>query len=323
MTTAAFLVIAAGVIVYAILAGADAGVGLWLLAARRSARPGQLEEVLLDHFSPVWEANGLFLIFAVTGMFTAFPQALGRLGEALIPLGLPMLALIVVRGGSYTLYHHRSPRVRRAALGVFAVSGAGVGLLAGYTSFALLGGAVRASGFHAGYLASWSSLASLGFAAAGLAYAGATAAAARTLRTSYEGAWFRRAAAGSGAALIAAAAGEWFAVTAANPSFRHHAGGIHGVILLAGVAALAAAAAAQGTGRARLGACAAGAGCLLLGFGAALSAMPYIAYPGVPLPRSDAGVPLGAYLGATAVGGPLLVLALALLYVTVRARAHR
>jgi hypothetical protein len=45
--------------------------------------------------------------------------------------------------------------------------------------------------------------------------------------------------------------------------------------------------------------------------------MPYIAYPGVTLPPSDTGVPLGAYLGATAIGGPLLVVALSLLYASV------
>lgn len=317
MITAAFLVIAAGLILYAILAGADAGTGFWLLAARHSRRPEKLERVLLAYFSPVWEANGLFLIFALTGMFTVFPQALGRLGEALIPIGIPALALIVVRGGSYTLSHHRSPRLRRAALTVFAISSAGIGLLTGYASLALLGGAIHADGFDPGYLTSWSSLASIAFAGTGMAYAGATASAARTPKTSYEGAWFRRAAVGSGICLIASALLEWFAVTAANPSFHHHATGIRGLMLLAGLVIVAGALLVQGTGRTALGACAAGAGCLLLGFGAALSAMPYIAFPGVTLPPSGTGVPVGAYLGATAIGGPLLIVALSLLYASV------
>jgi cytochrome bd ubiquinol oxidase subunit II len=312
MTTAAFLVIAGGLILYAILAGADAGIGFWLLAARRSRRPEQLERVLLAHFSPVWEANGLFLIFAITGMFTAFPQALGRLGEALIPIGLPMLALIVVRGGSYTLAHHRSPSLRRAAIAVFAISGAGIGLLAGYASLALLGGAIHANGFHPGYLTTWSSFASIAFAGSGMAYAGA-----RTGKDTYEGAWFRHAAVGGGVALIASAVLEWFAVAAANPSFHQHATGARGIVLLAGLVVVAGAVVAQGVARTGPGACVAAAGCLIIGLGTALSALPYIAYPGVPLPRSSAGVPLGAYLGATAIGGPLLIAALVLLYASV------
>jgi cytochrome d ubiquinol oxidase subunit II len=317
MTTAAFLVIAAGLVLYAILGGADAGIGVWLLASRRSHQPEQLERVLLAHFSPVWEANGLFLIFAVTGMFTAFPQALGRLGEALIPVGLPALALIVARGGSYMLAHHRSARLRRAALAAFAISGAGIGLLTGYTALALLGGVIHADGFHSGYLTSWNSFSSVAFAGAGMAYAGASAAATRTSKSSYEGAWFRRASVGGGVALVTSAVLEWFALTAANPSFRHYATGARGIALLAGLAGIAAAVIVQGTGRTGLGACVAAASGIAIGLGAALSALPYLAYPGVPLPRSGAGVPLGAYLGATAIGGPLLITALVLLYASV------
>ena len=76
MTTAAFMLIATALVLYAVLAGADAGTGLWLLlGARRDLQPA-----LLSRFSPVWEVNGLFLIFALTGLFASFPQALGTLG---------------------------------------------------------------------------------------------------------------------------------------------------------------------------------------------------------------------------------------------------
>jgi hypothetical protein len=106
-----------------------------------------------------------------------------------------------------------------------------------------------------------------------------------------------------------------------QPSFHHHATGTHGITLVAGLAAIAAAVVVQGTGRAGLGACVAAAGGIAIGLGAALSALPYIAYPGVPLPCSGAGVPLGAYLGATAIGGPLLITALVLLYASVHMQA--
>ena len=306
MTTAAFMLIAAAMVLYAVLAGADAGIGLWVLVTSRSASRRELHHSLLAHFSPVWEVNGLFLIFAVTGMFAAFPQALGRLGTALIPLYLPVLLLIPARGASYTLLHHRRERIQRSAVVLFGWASLGIGLLVGYTTLGLLAGLVRGSALDSAYFSSLASLASVPFLVLGIAFAGATAA---------KGVRLTKAATWSGGAWLFTLPLYAYAVTRANPSLRHRVLGTEGALILVGLV-VAVAGIAIYRNRHGLGCALSAAGCVAIGLGFAAGALPYIAYPAIRIPP-DASPSLRAYVVASLVGGPLLLAFLGVLYVMV------
>jgi cytochrome bd ubiquinol oxidase subunit II len=85
---------------YALFAGADFGAGILdLLAARRTEDRAVIEAGI----GPLWEANHVWLIFAITILFSAFPTAFSALGtELLAPLAIALLA-IVARGAAFGL----------------------------------------------------------------------------------------------------------------------------------------------------------------------------------------------------------------------------
>src|SRR5947209_7873595 len=85
---------------YAVLAGADFGAGILDLTSRQRAR----QRAALAHtIGPLWEANHVWLIFAITILFSAFPAAFAALGTVMLaPLTLALLA-IVVRGVAFGL----------------------------------------------------------------------------------------------------------------------------------------------------------------------------------------------------------------------------
>jgi NADH dehydrogenase len=86
---------------YAILGGADYGAGFWDLTAG-GPRKGARIRTFIDHsMAPVWEANNVWLIFALVVLWTAFPPALGAITSTLyFPLALAALG-IVLRGAGF------------------------------------------------------------------------------------------------------------------------------------------------------------------------------------------------------------------------------
>jgi cytochrome d ubiquinol oxidase subunit II len=109
----------------------------------------------------VWEANHVWLIFAVVLLFTCFPPAFARLGTLLhIPLSLVLIG-IVLRGSAFTFWRyegggHGDPTQRRWG-GVFAGASLITPLLLGTTAGAIASGAVggRGGGFYGTYVAPW------------------------------------------------------------------------------------------------------------------------------------------------------------------------
>ncbi len=89
-----------GVIAYAVLGGADFGAGIWDLFA--VGRNGDRQHGLINHaLGPVWEANHVWLIFLLVGLFSVFPPAFSILTTALyIPLSLALVG-IVLRGAAF------------------------------------------------------------------------------------------------------------------------------------------------------------------------------------------------------------------------------
>src|ERR1700735_5344340 len=113
----------AGLVLYAVLGGADFGAGFWQLFSG----PGQHGERLRDHahhsMAPVWEANHVWLIFVLTVFWTSYPTAFGSIASTLsVPLFLAGMG-IVLRGAAYALRGGaRAGRETRRIDGLFAVS---------------------------------------------------------------------------------------------------------------------------------------------------------------------------------------------------------
>ncbi|HEU4685349.1 MAG TPA: cytochrome d ubiquinol oxidase subunit II, partial [Nitrospira sp.] len=90
---------------YLLFGGADFGAGLWTWCFRGPL--AQRQRALVDQaIGPIWEANHVWLIVAVTILFTAFPAAFATLATALhIPLSL-MLIGVVLRGTAFAVRTH-------------------------------------------------------------------------------------------------------------------------------------------------------------------------------------------------------------------------
>jgi cytochrome bd ubiquinol oxidase subunit II len=90
---------------YLVLGGADFGAGIWTWWA--VAETAQPQRALIDRaIGPIWEANHVWLIIAVTILFTAFPRAFAVISTRLhLPLTL-MLIGIVLRGTAFAVRTH-------------------------------------------------------------------------------------------------------------------------------------------------------------------------------------------------------------------------
>jgi cytochrome d ubiquinol oxidase subunit II len=92
-----------GLVLYAVLAGADFGAGLWQLIAGRRPKAEPIREHAHHAMAPVWEANHVWLIFVLTVFWTAYPTAFGAIASTFaVPLFIAAVG-IVFRGAAYAL----------------------------------------------------------------------------------------------------------------------------------------------------------------------------------------------------------------------------
>ena len=145
---------------YAVLAGADFGGGVWDLFA--SGRRADAQRVAVaEAMGPVWEANHVWLIFMIVGLFTAFPATFGVLGLALyFPFSIALIG-IVFRGASFAFRGHG-----RSAVGppspwgvVFGVASVVTPIFLGTAAAAVASGSIRVSHgeLSSGVLDGWTS----------------------------------------------------------------------------------------------------------------------------------------------------------------------
>jgi len=100
----------AGVVLYAVLAGADLGAGFWQLFAGRGRHAERIRDHAHESMAPVWEANHVWLIFVLTVFWTAYPTAFGSIASTLsVPLFLAGIG-IVFRGAAYAMRSGASTR---------------------------------------------------------------------------------------------------------------------------------------------------------------------------------------------------------------------
>jgi cytochrome d ubiquinol oxidase subunit II len=92
-----------GVALYAILAGADFGAGIWQLLAGRGERARRIRAHAHNSMAPVWEANHVWLIFVLVVVWTGYPVAFASMASTLA-VALTAAGLgIVLRGVAYAL----------------------------------------------------------------------------------------------------------------------------------------------------------------------------------------------------------------------------
>src|SRR3989442_15596055 len=99
LTYTILIILWLSLIVYAVLGGADFGGGIWDFFAFGKEAERQ-RRLIGQALGPVWEANHVWLIFLIVGLFTAFPSAFSILSTALfVPSTLAAMG-IVLRGAA-------------------------------------------------------------------------------------------------------------------------------------------------------------------------------------------------------------------------------
>ena len=150
-------ILLAGIALYAVFGGADFGGGLWDLLAGGDIR-GRAPRAMIDEsITPVWEANHVWLIFALVIFWTAFPDAFTAVMTTLaLPLWLA-LGGIVLRGAGFAFRKELSRLpAQRAAGAAFAFSSLLTPFFMGTVIGAIATGAVPRDASHAS-LAAWTS----------------------------------------------------------------------------------------------------------------------------------------------------------------------
>jgi cytochrome bd ubiquinol oxidase subunit II len=147
-----------GLTLYALLAGADFGGGVWSAFASGATKERQ-RALVASAIAPVWEANHVWLIFVVTALFASFPIAFEALGVALyVPFSIA-LAGIVLRGAAFAFRSHGDPdsRWQHTWTQVFGIASLVSPLALGAAAGAIAAGRIRIHGgeVDAGVVASW------------------------------------------------------------------------------------------------------------------------------------------------------------------------
>ncbi len=136
-----------GVVAYALFGGADFGSGFYDLTAGDARRGAELR-TLVDHsIGPVWEANHVWLIYALVMWWTAFPRSFAATTSTLeVPLLLALLG-IVLRGASFAFRKYAATLGQARLFGVvFASSSLITPFFLGCVAGAIASGRVPAEG---------------------------------------------------------------------------------------------------------------------------------------------------------------------------------
>jgi cytochrome d ubiquinol oxidase subunit II len=154
-------ILLASITLYAILGGADFGGGLWDLLAGGDRR-GRAPRALIDEsITPVWEANHVWLVFALVIFWTAFPTAFAAvMTDAALPLWLAVFG-IVLRGAGFAFRKEvQSLRLQRVTGATFAFSSLLTPFFMGTVVGGIAAGQIPATASHAS-LAAWTGAMSL------------------------------------------------------------------------------------------------------------------------------------------------------------------
>ena len=143
-------ILLASVTLYAVLGGADFGGGLWDLLAGGDRRGREPRALIDESITPVWEANHVWLVFALVIFWTGFPAAFAAvMTTCALPLWLAV-AGVVLRGAGFAFRKELSRLpLQRAAGATFAFSSLVAPFFMGTVVGAIATGAVPANASHA------------------------------------------------------------------------------------------------------------------------------------------------------------------------------
>jgi cytochrome d ubiquinol oxidase subunit II len=147
--------------IYAIFAGADFGGGLWDLLAGGDLRGRPARQLIDETITPVWEANHVWLVFALVIFWTSFPLAFAAVMTiAALPLWLAALG-IVLRGAGFAFRKEVQGLHWERLLGaIFAFSSLLTPFFMGTVVGSIAAGKVSLDGQHS-TLAAWTGPTSL------------------------------------------------------------------------------------------------------------------------------------------------------------------
>lgn len=151
-----------GIVLYAVLAGADFGSGFWTLFTGGGPHGEEIRESAHHSIGPVWEANHVWLIFVLTVFWTAYSTAFGSIASTLaVPLFLAGIG-IVLRGAAYALREGASgPRESARIDRIFSVSSILTPFALGTTVGAIATGRVPFGDAAGAHWSSWLGLTSI------------------------------------------------------------------------------------------------------------------------------------------------------------------
>ncbi len=158
LETSLAIVLLIALTLYALLGGADFGVGVWHLLARGTFRRDQ-HHLIGEAIGPIWEANHVWLILIVTILFTSFPSAYAHISINLhIPLTLLVIG-IALRGSAFAFRHYdvKDDEIHVRWDQLFAISSLISPLLLGIIIGAITAGnfPVNPDTFFEAYVSSW------------------------------------------------------------------------------------------------------------------------------------------------------------------------
>ncbi|MCA1823505.1 MAG: cytochrome d ubiquinol oxidase subunit II [Mycobacteriales bacterium] len=145
-----------GLTAYALFGGADFGGGFWDLVAGNPARGRATRELIEHSIGPLWEANHVWLIFALVVLWTGFPAAFASIMSTLyVPLTLAALG-VILRGAGFA-FRKSVPEVRLKQLfgAMFAVSSVLTPFFLGAVAGGIASGRVPAGNAAGDPIGSW------------------------------------------------------------------------------------------------------------------------------------------------------------------------
>ncbi len=145
-----------GVVLYAVLAGADFGAGIWTLLSGPGRHGEEVRDSAHHSMGPVWEANHVWLIFVLTVFWTAYPEAFGSIASTLaVPMFIAGLG-IVMRGAAYALRSGALGARERVLIdGLFALSSILTPFALGTMVGAIATGSVPVGNAAGAHFSSW------------------------------------------------------------------------------------------------------------------------------------------------------------------------
>ncbi|MGH2494770.1 MAG: cytochrome d ubiquinol oxidase subunit II [Ktedonobacteraceae bacterium] len=134
-------------IAYAVLGGADFGAGFWDLLYIGNKDVSKRRHEFINHaLGPVWEANHVWLIFLIVGLFTAFPSVFSTLSIVLfLPFTLALIG-IVLRGAAFIFRVYGTRNDKYGAIiwgGVFSFASIITPFILGASAAAVASGRIR------------------------------------------------------------------------------------------------------------------------------------------------------------------------------------